>query len=138
MFCPNCKAEYREGYTVCAECQVPLVDKLPESDEDAEAEPDLKPVTVLETGDPAELMVAESLLEDAGIEFFPKGEMVQDMFGAGRLGGFNTLAGPVEIQVRPEDADEARRLLARLEAPDKGLEDKEEPEEESEGEDQGQ
>ena len=117
MFCPNCKAEYRQGYTVCAECQTPLVDKLPESEEQAEAEPGLEPVTVLETGDPADLMVAKSLLEDAGIEFFPRGELVQDMFGAGRLGGFNTLAGPVEIQVRPEDADEARRLLARLDEP---------------------
>ncbi len=30
MICPNCKAEYREGYTVCADCEVPLVEKLEE------------------------------------------------------------------------------------------------------------
>jgi hypothetical protein len=28
MFCPNCKAEYREGFTECSDCQVPLVKDL--------------------------------------------------------------------------------------------------------------
>src|SRR5580658_6601307 len=30
MFCPNCKAEYRQGFTRCADCDVALVDELPE------------------------------------------------------------------------------------------------------------
>jgi hypothetical protein len=28
MFCPECQAEYREGFTACADCHVPLVLKL--------------------------------------------------------------------------------------------------------------
>jgi hypothetical protein len=31
MFCPQCKAEYRPGFTVCADCDVPLVWQLPAS-----------------------------------------------------------------------------------------------------------
>ena len=31
VFCPKCKAEYREGFTVCADCGVPLVETLPAS-----------------------------------------------------------------------------------------------------------
>ena len=32
MICPNCKAEYVEGILRCAECNVDLVDELPEED----------------------------------------------------------------------------------------------------------
>ncbi len=127
MICPNCKAEYREGYTVCADCEVPLVEKLP-ADEQPE-EPEMELVTVFDTGEPADVLVAKSILQAEGIEFFAKDEGVQDLFGAGRLGsGFNTMAGQVEIQVRPEDADRARQLLERLdEGEDEELVDEEEP-----------
>jgi hypothetical protein len=112
MICPNCKAEYREGYTVCADCEVPLVEKLPE---DEQPEPEIELVTVFDTGEPADVIVAKSLLEAEGIEYFAKGEGVQDLIGAGRIGsGFNTMVGQVEIQVRPEDAERAHQLLARL------------------------
>jgi hypothetical protein len=29
MICPQCKAEYRQGFTMCADCEVPLVAQLP-------------------------------------------------------------------------------------------------------------
>ena len=29
MFCPNCRAEYREGFTRCSDCNVELVNVLP-------------------------------------------------------------------------------------------------------------
>jgi hypothetical protein len=29
MFCPSCGGEYREGFTTCADCEVPLVESLP-------------------------------------------------------------------------------------------------------------
>jgi len=73
-----------------------------------------EPVTVLATGDLALLAVAKSLLEEADIPFFAKGEAVQDLFGLGRLAGFNPAVGPVELQVSAENADEARALLRDL------------------------
>jgi len=37
MICPQCHAEYREGYSSCADCQVPLVHDLPrQSHEDSD------------------------------------------------------------------------------------------------------
>jgi hypothetical protein len=30
MFCPKCSYEYREGFYVCPDCNIELVDKLPE------------------------------------------------------------------------------------------------------------
>jgi len=32
MFCPKCKVEYRSGFTRCSDCEVDLVDVLPEED----------------------------------------------------------------------------------------------------------
>jgi hypothetical protein len=28
MFCPKCRAEYREGFTSCSDCHIPLVPEL--------------------------------------------------------------------------------------------------------------
>ncbi|MHB9014460.1 MAG: hypothetical protein ACYC49_19795 [Ignavibacteriaceae bacterium] len=28
MFCPKCKSEYREGYTMCIDCEIDLVDSI--------------------------------------------------------------------------------------------------------------
>jgi hypothetical protein len=66
------------------------------------------PVTVLTVRDPGLLAVAQSLLDGAGIPYFTKGESVQNLMP------FLTW---VELQVAPEDADEARALLADLSEP---------------------
>lgn len=73
------------------------------------------PVTVLETSDQGLIAIAKSLLEDADIPFFAKGEGVQDLFGWGRLGtGFSIVTGPIALQVPASKADEALALLKDL------------------------
>ena len=74
---------------------------------------DSEPVTVLETSDPGLLAIAKSLLDDARIPYFAKGEAIQDLFGVGRL-AFNPITGPVELQVSDDDAAEARSVLMEL------------------------
>jgi hypothetical protein len=72
-------------------------------------------VTVFETGDPALVALAKSLLDSERIDFTTRGEAIQDLLGAGRFpGGTNLVAGPVVFQVRPEDGDRARSLLRDL------------------------
>ena len=34
MFCPECRAEYRPGFTHCTDCDVDLVAELPKSESD--------------------------------------------------------------------------------------------------------
>jgi hypothetical protein len=48
------------------------------------------------------------------IEYLVRGEGVQDLFGVGRLGGYNCVAGPAEFWVNAEDAECARTLLDGL------------------------
>jgi hypothetical protein len=47
MVCPQCKAEYRDGYARCADCDVPLIDELP-------AEALVAPEPAASPGDPEE------------------------------------------------------------------------------------
>ena len=115
MFCPQCRSEYREGFTRCESCDVPLVAVLPPEAGDP-SHRDL--VTVFETGDPGLLAMAHSILDESEIPYLTQGEGVQDLFGLGRLGtGFSILTGPVHIQVERATEPEARSLLAGLEGP---------------------
>lgn len=90
------------------------------------ADPDIELITVFETADPALVAVAKSLLDSAEIEFLARGEGVQDLVGGGRVGHVNLATGPVQFQVREEDAEEARTLLSELEEEDTLSEDEEE------------
>jgi hypothetical protein len=63
MVCPVCKAEYREGFTRCADCDVALVDRIP----DAGTADSFVP---LWRGDEPEILTRLSeKLQSAGIEF---------------------------------------------------------------------
>ena len=72
-------------------------------------------VTIFETGDPALVALASSLLDSAGIAFTTKGEVLQDLLGLGRFpGGTNLVTGPVVFQVGSDDAEKARAMLSDL------------------------
>ncbi len=114
MFCPECKGEYREGFSVCAACGVPLVAELPDLPEPR----DVHLVRVFATGNAALVPVVRSLLDDAGIEYVAKGDQIQDLFALGRLfSSFNPVVGPVEFFVDEKDASVTSEILGRLEAP---------------------
>jgi hypothetical protein len=119
MFCPKCKDEFIQGILTCPDCKVSLCNQLP--DESIETyEPEyVELLTVLETADIGIIMVAKSILEEAGIRYLAKGEGLQHLFGAGVFGaGFNTLTGPVQIQVSKDDSATAIELLKDLELTD--------------------
>lgn len=64
-------------------------------------EPDL--VTIADLPDPSQTELAKSRLESAGIEYFLVGEESSFLYG-GALGG-------VQLQVRPEDVEDAKAAL---------------------------
>lgn len=73
MFCPNCKAEYRPGFTLCADCHVPLVDQLPGEEEESH-EPEKKFVKILETNALTDVAMLKSILDSSGINYYFLGD----------------------------------------------------------------
>ncbi len=62
MICPQCKREYREGFTECAYCKVPLVEALPEEENTPEEAPEELSGDIIE-----ELLPDEETLQEAGV-----------------------------------------------------------------------
>jgi hypothetical protein len=106
MFCPHCNAEYVPGFTRCADCDVELVESLPVAGP-PQRHPTGDPVTVFSSRDPGLVAIAESLLQSADIRFSVRGGLVP-----------YPTALSVDLQVLADDADDARRILAELSAPD--------------------
>jgi len=109
MFCPKCKAEYRSGFTVCADCDVPLVDKLPEERKEKtrlkQTHKDAKFEEVIITFNQGEIAFIKSLLDDVGIEYYFKGDYSNVV---------RPWADPVRLMVRDDQVEEAIKILKEL------------------------
>lgn len=107
MFCPQCKAEYRPGFIRCSDCDIDLVDRLPDEPDDRIEPQDVSPtdlVVVATVHDPIEEGQICSFLQANGIPAQPRGETaLRKAYGLGM--------GFVEILVPRELADAARELL---------------------------
>ena len=106
MYCPQCRVEYRDGFTECSDCQVRLLTGTAPPEPVHPFDPNLDLVVVLETDDPVQLFLAKGLLEDADIPFFVLGQiatLIQD------LDPF--LHKRVRVQVPRDREAEARELL---------------------------
>lgn len=65
MFCPKCKYEYKEGILVCPDCDIELVEKLPEI-----KVLNFDTIELCEVEDEFEAYLIISLLEENNIECF--------------------------------------------------------------------
>lgn len=96
MFCPNCRSEYRAGFSWCNDCHAALVAELAPEEEQF-----TKLVEVLSTADAGEVALIESILGAGEIPYLTQGKN----FNLGR----NI---PIRIMVPEECLQEARELLA--------------------------
>ena len=109
MFCPECRTEYREGFTVCSDCGTALVPELlPEPPPEILSEvADFE--EVLGFMDEGAVAIVKSLLDEEDIEYYIVGE-------------FSVSKGPDQkLMVRKDQAERAREILKDLES------DEEEP-----------
>jgi hypothetical protein len=65
MFCPQCEAEYRPGFTRCSDCDVDLVEELPQ-----ETAQQVEALRIVWEGDSeSDCVDVCRELQDAGIEY---------------------------------------------------------------------
>jgi putative acetyltransferase len=102
MYCPECRSEYRAGFTTCSDCGLALVETLPLERGRVETgrssgDRDVRLEKVFETDDGTIAGLAQSVLNDSDIPFIPRIEN-----------------GVHEIYVPEHDAEEASTLLEEL------------------------
>ena len=120
-WCPKCKSEYREGFTECATCHVPLVDELPEEDEtriqdtvqDEPAEGIVQianPIAVYTSERRIDAEMIRDMLQDSGIAAGMRQVMIQQ---SGAVSGRRARYG-VELVVDAADTARARQLIDEM------------------------
>ncbi len=108
-YCPKCKAEYRQEFDTCADCDIPLVYELPKEHDEKDGlgvpkniSPPPKLAEIFCTFNPSDIAIIKSLLEASDIFYVVEGE-------------FSTYArnfvAPARIKVAEEQLNEARELL---------------------------
>jgi hypothetical protein len=106
MICPKCKAEYVPGIAVCADCNVPLVDNLPEeSSVDSAQESGARGKgfrEILIALNATDVALIKSILDGAGIDYYIK----SDHFTFGR-----PFEDPSRLYIRDDQLDEALDIL---------------------------
>lgn len=101
MFCPKCKSEYREGFTVCADCNIALIEELPPEKEPVFVEYE----EVLGTYNPADIMIIKSILDAENITYY---------FNAEHFMYVRPMAEPARLMVAKEDVETAKEILKDL------------------------
>ena len=107
MFCPICKAEYRQGFTRCNDCDVDLVETLPP--EPSESTPEFVDYAeykeVLTTFNPMDIAFIKSILDAEGITYFVQGEHFLNV---------RPLALPARLMVKIDQEEQAVEILKDL------------------------
>jgi hypothetical protein len=111
-FCPQCRDEFREGFDVCADCGVALVEELPPARARASAArvADAQ-VPLARYRTEAEAQMWAGLLQSNGIPAVLVPLRPRKRLQTGQV--------PHALWVREEDAEPARQLLEGEELPDK-------------------
>ena len=103
MFCPKCRAEFVSGITICSDCGIPLVERLP-----PESKPEYrKLVEVFRTWRIIEAGFVKSLLETNNVNCFILNIHYPSLTPVG------SGAVPIKIMVEEKDRVDAENIITQ-------------------------
>ncbi len=102
MFCPNCNTEYREGFTVCADCQVDLVEEIHADDSKPDDE-DFEFVPLLATYNQGDISFIKSILS---------GEKINSYFKDEHFLSVRPAVQPTVLMVQADQVAQATEILS--------------------------
>jgi hypothetical protein len=122
-FCPSCQSEYRPGFTLCKDCDVELVESLPEAQPEEGINTAVELVELATFPDHPEAEMIRELLEENGI-------VTVLMSDAGA--GISPLSSPSTLLVSRDEEERARSLYQEYFAGDEIVEASEQEDAEQE------
>lgn len=122
-WCPECGTEYRQGFNMCKDCHVPLVDMAPEKKTALPEAEGTRETLLTVVRDEMEFTQVESLMAEAGIPVLKKhrgsGGYLEIYMGATPYG--------IEVYVPYEAHGRAQALLSGEESLPEGAQDPSDP-----------
>ena len=115
MFCPKCKAEYRFGFTHCADCDVDLVESLDAPTDRPPGDELSAPVLLWSGFHTGTLEEIRAALDEAEIAYNDEPLEARLLYASMRH--------PLEIYVQKVDFDAAKKLIAKRLAGEEGADD---------------
>jgi hypothetical protein len=112
-FCPQCRIEYREGFTSCADCGVALVNTLPEGSAETETtfpSEDLL-VAVYDAKDELQAATLKQVLDEAGIPVVEKEYHAHGALGSVQGMGFIAPYTYSRLFTLTSRAEEGRQVI---------------------------
>ncbi|MFH0931204.1 MAG: DUF2007 domain-containing protein [Candidatus Zixiibacteriota bacterium] len=108
-YCPKCKTEYNPGIEKCSDCDLPLVEKLPE-ETFKETFKDIKYILLRNLPSRLYAEMLKESLQNSGISSIIKGDDIGIM-----LGSYSTTS-PVEVSlwVPEEDWEKANQIADEM------------------------
>jgi len=103
MFCPKCKAEFREGFYKCADCGIDLVEVPPPEPEEEVSYVEM--VEVFSTYNQGDILFIKSVLDGEDIHYYFQGESSLMMVAAGAY---------ARLLVKADEAGRVKEILQDL------------------------
>lgn len=107
MYCPKCRTQYIENIKECSDCQVPLVEELPEETPLEK----IKWVALTPLAGEVYAEMVEEVLQKMDIPNFAKSDWATSAFN---ISSANLVGSKVTIFVPEENHDDAAQLIEEL------------------------